>query len=101
MPNRLSLPLRVTTAGAMATITQDSLEDVVQSVELLLATRPGERRTEPEYGLVDMLGVGFEIDDLTAAIAKWEPRAVPAVVETVLTTLVEQHFQVHPITEEA
>ncbi|NGZ99388.1 hypothetical protein G5V59_00170 [Nocardioides sp. W3-2-3] len=52
LPEHLAFPIAVTSQG-LATVEQDSDADIRQSVALLLNTRPGERRSEPNYGLPD------------------------------------------------
>lgn len=74
---------------------QDSPLEVAQSVAVLIDTRPGERRSEPDYGVPDMLGSGIDADAIAAAIAEHEPRADSALVEQ-LAFGVEEHAVVHP-----
>lgn len=81
MVQHLALPLRVTDSGRLAAVDQDSPTEIAQSVALLLSTAPGERRSVPEYGLVELLAAGYTPDDLADAIAEWETRADPALVE--------------------
>lgn len=84
MARVLALPLTVTVGGAMSTITQDHPAEIAQSVALLLDTRPGERRTLPDYGLPDQLFAGGLDEALVAeVIAEWEPRADADIVDTV------------------
>jgi predicted component of type VI protein secretion system len=95
MALRLAFPLRVTTTGGLATLVQDSPREVAQSVALLLATRPGERRSVPDYGTPDPLFGGIDIEDITAAVEEWEERADPALVEVVATGM-EEYATVQP-----
>jgi hypothetical protein len=74
VPAHLAFPIRLG-AGGLATVEQDSDADIVQSVALLLDTRPGERRSVPEYGLPDPLFSGLTEDQVTAVISEWEERA--------------------------
>jgi hypothetical protein len=78
MVQRLALPLAVTPGRGMVTVEQDSPAEVAQSVGLLLATRPGDRRSVPEYGTPNFLGDGLDPDDVAAALEAWEDRANPA-----------------------
>lgn len=74
MPSHLAFPIRVAGRG-LATVDQDSDADLVQSVQLLLQTRPGERRSVPGYGLPDPLfGTAPDDTDVAAVIAEWEER---------------------------
>lgn len=77
----LAFPIRVTGSGALATVDKDSTADVVQSVGLLLDTRPGERRSVPEYGLPDPVFGGLNVTELAQLITEWEPRADLTTVE--------------------
>jgi phage baseplate assembly protein W len=63
----------------VATVEQDSEEEILACVEAVLSTRIGSRLEEPEFGIPDQL---FEllppnpnVDDVLAAIELWEPRA--------------------------
>lgn len=76
----LALPLRM--AGSrLATVETDSDEEIAQSVALLLDTRPGERRSVPEYGLPDPLFSGVDLDVIADVVDEWEPRATPLFLE--------------------
>jgi len=99
MPRVLTLPLTVAANGSIATISQDHPAEVGQSVALLLDTRPGERRTLPDYGLTDMLFEGYDTDDIADAVTEWEPRATTDIVQTVTTAAGVQALTVH-LTEE-
>jgi phage baseplate assembly protein W len=70
----LAFPITVGTKS-LATVTQDSNQDVAQSVALLLNTRPGERRSVPEYGLPDPVFDHLEETEVLAVVGQWEPRA--------------------------
>lgn len=95
MPLRLSLPLRVAADGALAAVEQDSPAEVAQSVALLLATRPGERRSVPDYGTDDPTFTGLDVDEIHAAIEQWEDRADPATIQLVITGVTD-HAEVYP-----
>jgi phage baseplate assembly protein W len=59
----------------MATVEQDTPEDVAQCVEVLLMTETGSRVEVPEYGVDPWV---FRRPDRTAVVAaceRWEPRA--------------------------
>lgn len=85
MARVLTLPLEVTANGSLATVTQDHPAEVAQSVGLLLDTRPGERRTLPDYGYPDRLFAVGGLDEALIAetVAEWEPRADAEIVDTV------------------
>lgn len=82
---RISLPIHVTAAGNLASVAQDSPVEIARSVQLLISTRPGERRSAPDYGVADMLGIGIDPDAIADAAAAWEPRADPADIELIAT----------------
>jgi hypothetical protein len=91
----LALPLTVAADGTLASVTQDSPAEVSQSVALLLATRPGERRSVPGYGLPDPLFSGIDLDQVAAVIEEWEDRADPADIDLQVTG-VEEYGVVYP-----
>lgn len=95
MPLRLSLPLQVAADGALAAVEQDSPAEVAQSVALLLSTRPGERRSVPDYGSDDPMFSGLTADDVNAAVELWEDRADGTTVEVVASGI-EQYARVYP-----
>lgn len=95
MPLHLSLPLQVAADGALVAVEQDSPAEIAQSVALLLSTRPGERRSVPDYGTEDPRGAGLDADELNAAVAEWEDRADPVTVEMVATGI-EEYAEVYP-----
>lgn len=105
MAQVLALPLRVNPAsGSMVTLTQDSEAEVAQSLALLLSTRPGERRSVPDYGIPDPVFGGVRPQDVVAAAQEWEERADPLVVEQIADgDLTVQHLTVRAaaITTEA
>ncbi|WP_243061134.1 GPW/gp25 family protein [Nocardioides sp. SR21] len=96
MPTHLALPLQVTSSGQLAALEQDSPLEVAQSVALLIGTRPGERRSVPDYGAQDMVAVGIDPAAIAAAVEDHEPR-VSAVLVDELTTGVTAHAVVQPI----
>mgnify|MGYP001545238755 CR=1 FL=1 len=96
MATHLAWPIAVTASGRLAALEQDSDLEVVQSVVLLLDTRPGERRMDPDYGLLDMLGPGADPPAIAAAIEEFEPRADPALIEQLTPRAAEEHAVVHP-----
>jgi phage baseplate assembly protein W len=72
--------------GRLATVEQDSPDEVAQCVEAVLRYRRGERLTDPEFGIDDptfrnVPATGMRFDDIAEAIARWEPR---------LSVLIEQ-----------
>lgn len=68
-------PLRLA-GGSFQMVEQDTLDDVVQCVHVLLRTPFGWRPLAPEVGLHDPLWRDrFALDQLAAGLAEWEPRA--------------------------
>lgn len=92
MPQRLALPIRVTATGALASVPQDSDAEIRQSLGLLVATVPGERRSEPDYGLPDPTFGGVDVTEIADVIATWEPRADPSVIEVAAVRVVDGSF---------
>lgn len=62
--------------GSFAVVEQDSLDEIEQSVIVLLKTPPGSRLELPAYGAPETLFV-TDIDHggAAAAVEVWEPRA--------------------------
>lgn len=81
MARTLTLPLALSAGGAFATVTHGHPAEIAQSVGLLLATRPGERRCNPGYGFTDPVFDGVTPELIDAAVADWEPRADPDVID--------------------
>lgn len=76
-------PFRIDPDGTAAVVEQDSADDVTQCVQVLLATRPGERVELPEYGTPDpVFAVATQHAEILAAAERWEPRATLADLET-------------------
>jgi phage baseplate assembly protein W len=80
MASHLAWPLRLAPDGSLATLEQDSPEEISQSVELVLLTTPGERVDAPDFGLEDPAFRDVSAGEIVAAITRWEPRADAAVV---------------------
>ncbi len=74
---RLSLPLRLQ-GGRFVSIPQGSPQALAESVALLVETRPGERRSVPQYGMPDPLFSGVDPVVLRGVVQVWEPDATPS-----------------------
>lgn len=96
MTETLRLPLTIRPGGGLLTIDQDSDAEIAQSVALLLDTRPGERRSVPDYGVPDPVFGGVDVAAVVEAVSVWEDRADTAFVEQVLAGVVDQ-AQVYPL----
>lgn len=77
-----ALPFRL--AGArFAVIEQDTDDEVLQSVEVIVRTRLGERIEVPDFGIPDpTFGTNFDSGALRSHIARWEPRANTSVASS-------------------
>ena len=81
MSDELLMPFQLTPSGGVAVTTVPS-QQVQQHLQALASTSPGERVMQPSYG-VPLSGLVFGLDtsqtsavvtnELSAAIAKWEP----------------------------
>jgi hypothetical protein len=90
----LRWPLRLTPAGHLAQVEQDTLEDVRQCVAILVATPVGARPLAPEDGVEDpTFGPGWSPVALRRAIEAQEDRAAVDVQVTPLP-LGEERVQV-------
>jgi phage baseplate assembly protein W len=71
-----AFPLRLGRGGSFAVVEQDSVDDITQSVQVLLSTPVGSRIELPEYG-VEALEFTTVVDraSIVQAINDWEPRA--------------------------
>jgi phage baseplate assembly protein W len=76
MPDRLAWPLRVVD-GRLATVEQDSPEDIQQCLKAILLTRIGERPDLPEMGCAELVfgEQPLELDAIREVLARHEPRA--------------------------
>lgn len=112
-PRHLKWPLRLVDGPGgtqvFATWEQDTLEEVTQSVQILLSTVVGERyRDAPDYGVDELLTGGpVNTSQAATAVSQFEPRASVAFATTpidatgqqavtVTVTLVEGAVDVSP-----
>lgn len=72
-----SLPFRRNVNGKCVVNEQDSDSEIIDCVEVLLATERGSREEVPEYGHTDPVfrQGGVDLAALADAITRWEPRA--------------------------
>lgn len=80
MARLLALPFRLLPSGNFATVEEDSVADVAQSVRVLLLTTPGERLTDPDLGTPDPVFVGLDAEEVAAVVAEQEERASVQIV---------------------
>lgn len=76
---KLKVPFQIV-GGRALTVSQDSVDEIVQCVEYLLRTEPGTRLEMPEFGSPDLAFNQTPAVDpapgiIEAAIDRWEPRA--------------------------
>lgn len=63
---------------------QDTLEEVAQSVQVLLTTTEGTRIEVPEYGVRDMVFAdSIDLEAISTAVDEWEPRASSTVLDEI------------------
>ena len=76
-----SYPMGVNTSGGIAMVSRD--EELVQAMQLILGTQPGERPMRPEFGCTihDYVFAPFNpttegemISAVRASLRRWEPR---------------------------
>lgn len=75
MSEHLRLPLRVAPNGRFYTVAEDSSEEILQNVLVILRTRLGERLATPDFGTPDPTFTGFDVEAALAAVTDVEPRA--------------------------
>jgi len=88
------LPFRIA-AHAVATVEQDSSEDIANCVECIIRTPNGFREDSPDFGLNDVVfsPIPMDTDALVAQIKAQEPRATvvikeqPSLIDTLVDTL--------------
>lgn len=74
-PPHLAIPVSLAADGSLATVDQDSPEEITMSVGMLLGTLPGTRLLIPSYGLPDPTFHPPTAGQVQALAARWEPRA--------------------------
>lgn len=71
----LRVPFQISGPSALI-VEGDTLEEVAQNVDVIVATRRGERLVVPMFGISDpTFRTGFDAGALAEDIAAWEPRA--------------------------
>ncbi|HEU5046075.1 MAG TPA: hypothetical protein VFT75_18290 [Nocardioidaceae bacterium] len=72
----LAWPLRLGVGNTFATVEQDSDDDIMQGVLVLLSTPLGRQIELPDYGMPDQtFSVTPDLDAAADAVAAWQPRA--------------------------
>lgn len=73
------VPFAITATGSAQTVQQGTTQEVVQSVAMLVGTRPGTRYMLPTYGMTDPTFLGVNAAALQLAASTWEGRAAVSV----------------------
>lgn len=84
MSRHLRLPLALGVNGGLATVEEDSLDELAQNAGVILRTRVGERLATPDLGTIDPVFDGLEPAAAFEVVAVWEPRASLDLVEQLL-----------------
>lgn len=70
--------------GSASVVEQDTLDEVVQCVQVLLGTPEGTREELPSYGIPDLaFATGLDLLGVRHALETWEPRAVSLLEEQI------------------
>lgn len=78
-----AMPLRLD-GSSFAVVEQDSDEDILQNVAVLVNTNIGDRIEIPDYGTPDQLfQERIDAGGVAEAVDEWEPRATVTVEESV------------------
>lgn len=78
-----SFPFRLTAAGTVATVDQDSDQAHAEQIAVLCATVTGERPMIPGYGLPDPAFNGIKAGAVAAQVAAYGP---PVTIQSVTTS---------------
>lgn len=90
---KLSFPFRLSESGrSVMVVEQNSDDEILDCVEVLLSTERGERLEVPDYGVPDQsfLQGGVDVNDLVGAVARWEPRATVMIQQTEFRDLLQR-----------
>lgn len=85
MSRHLRLPLTLTADGTFRTVEEDSIEEIVQNVAVVLRTRLGERLATPDFGTPDPTFQGLDPAVVLDQIRDVEPRADVEIVAQAIT----------------
>jgi phage baseplate assembly protein W len=83
----IRLPITLAADGSFRTVAEDSIEEVLQNVTVILRTRLEERLATPDLGVPDPTFVGFDTAAALDMARMYEPRADLQVIERALTAL--------------
>jgi len=82
----LRVPFRIERSGNAQLVEQDSSDEIVQSVRVLLSTLVGQRLEVPGYGIPDqafLADSSLSTAVLSSQVKKWEPRADVRIKESI------------------
>lgn len=87
MSDVLKVPLQLGADGQLATVPQDSDEDVAQCLLAIGRTRPGDRWDEPSMGIApqQFAELPLDVDELARALGRYESRRPLRVLESTPT----------------
>lgn len=94
--NLISHPFRVAHDGTIATVTQDTDDQLREQIIIAIRTQPGERELVPSFGVIDPTFGRFQQELLVTQLAKFGPNV--AIVKTDIhatddtTSAVTVHF---------
>lgn len=75
MPERFAIPFRIAANGRLATVEQDSQEDVGQCVAMVLRHRPGDRWDYPQMGVdPQTFAESVDVDMVADRVSRYEVR---------------------------
>lgn len=86
------LPLRLAADGSFDTMEQDSDEDVVQCIGVVVGTPTGTRTELPQFGVprIEFSLAPIPLEMILGSIYTWEPRA-PVIVRERLSAGSDPH----------
>lgn len=74
MPRLMSFPFRLDPTGNIASVDQDSDDEIEEQLAIAALTRPGERITVPTFGVMDAAFNHFQVPALVRHCIDFGPR---------------------------
>jgi len=71
----LAFPIALSADGSLATVVQDTLDEVAGCVAVIVGTPVGACTTVPDLGVPDQTFAGPDPGAIIAAVSRYEPRA--------------------------
>jgi hypothetical protein len=90
----LSYPFRITPAGSVATVEQDSDDQKEELLAAIVLTRPGERDLVPGFGVPDPTFNGIDVAAVEGATTVFGPEVTITNVDVVVTSPASQDVTV-------